>query len=248
MPVKIVYLIAVSADLTTDRKNHLLSFLKPLKLAVKDLSLLNNSFIHSSFLKENNKKNLEDNERLEFFGDAVLKLIISEYLMKNYSHFSEGELSKSRAFVISEKVLVKIAAKLDLKKYILVGKNEKRSMPVSILADSVEALIAVIYYECGIDAARKFIYEHFKEFIELVGENTEIDNYKAVLQEYTQKYKLGLPVYKTMSEFGPEHNKEFEVVVELNNSKLAQGKGKTKKEASQFAAKNALEVINKFKK
>ena len=238
----------MGADLTTDRKNHLLSFLKSLKLPVKDLSLLNKSFIHSSFLKENNKKNLEDNERLEFFGDAVLKLIISEYLMKNYPEYSEGELSKLRAFVVSEKVLAKVATKLDLKKYVLVGKNEKKLIPVSILADSVEAFIAVVYYDCGIDTASKFIYEHFNEFIKLAGENTEIDNYKAILQEYTQKYNLGLPLYKTISESGPEHNKEFEVMVFLNDNKLAQGKGKTKKEASQCAAKKALEVINKLKK
>ena len=236
------------ADLTADRKNHLLGFLKSLKLPVKDLPLLDKSLTHSSFVKENNKKSLEDNERLEFFGDAVLKLIVSEYLMENYSEYSEGELSKLRAFVVSEKVLGNVANKLAIKKYILTGKNEKKSMPVSILADSVEALIAVIYYECGIDIARKFIYEHFKEFIQLAGENTEIDNYKAVLQEYTQKHQLGLPTYKTLSEVGPEHNKEFEVIVLLNNNKLAQGKGKSKKEASQSAAKKALEAINKLKK
>ncbi len=235
----------MSSHLITERKKDLLSFLKSLKLPVKDLFLLDKSLIHSSFLKENKKKNFEDNERLEFFGDAVLKLIVSEYLMDNYPKYSEGELSKLRAFVVSEKVLGNVANKLGLKKYILAGKNEKKSMPISILADSVEAFLAVIYYDCGIDLAREFVYEHFKEFIELAGENTEIDNYKAILQEYTQKYNLGLPLYKTIAESGPEHNKEFEVVVILNNNKLANGKGKSKKEASQCAAKKALEVIKK---
>lgn len=234
--------------LSVERKNYLVSFLKFLKLPIKDLTLLDKSLTHSSCLKENNKEKSEDNERLEFFGDAVLKLIISEYLMNNYTEYSEGELSKLRAFVVSEKVLGKVADRINLKRYVLVGKNEKKSMPVSIIADSLEALLAVIYYDCGIDIVRKFIYQHFKEFIELAGENTEIDNYKAVLQEYTQKYKLGLPFYKTLSESGPEHNKEFEVVVVLNNNKLAHGKGKSKKEASQSAAKKALEVINKLKK
>ena len=228
-----------------DRKKDLVTLLKSLKLAVKDLTLLDQSLTHGSYLKERNNKYVEDNERLEFFGDAVLKFFISESLMKDYPEYSEGELSKLRAFVVSEKVLGKVAEKLELKKYVLVGKNEKKAIPVSILADSVEAILAVIYYDSGIEMVRKFIHEHFKEFIELAGKNTEIDNYKAILQEYTQKYKLGLPVYKTVSEFGPEHNKEFEVVVQLNNNKLAQGKGKTKKEASQCAAKNALNVINK---
>ena len=231
-----------------DRKKDLVTLLKSLKLAIKDLTLLDRSLTHGSYLKEHNNKQSEDNERLEFFGDAVLKFFISESLMRDYPEYSEGELSKLRAFVVSEKVLGKVAEKLDLKKYVLVGKNEKKAIPVSILADSVEAVLAVIYYDCGIGVVRKFIYEHFKEFIELAGKNTEIDNYKAILQEYTQKYKLGLPAYKTVSEFGPEHNKEFEVIVQLNNNKLAQGKGKTKKEASQCAAKNALEVINKLKK
>ena len=231
-----------------NRRKDLATLLKGLKLSIKDLTLLDKSLTHSSYLKENNKKKTEDNERLEFFGDAVLKLIVSEYLMKAYPEYSEGELSKLRAFVVSEKVLSKVADRLDLKKYILVGKNEKKSMPVSILADSFEALLAVIYYDSGIDSARTFVYEYLKDFIELAGENTEIDNYKAILQEYTQKHKLGLPNYKTISEIGPEHNKEFEVVVLLNNNKLAQGKGKTKKEASQCAAKNALEIINRSKK
>ena len=231
-----------------DRKKDLTSLLKGLKLTIKDLTLLDKSLTHSSYIKENNKKKTEDNERLEFFGDAVLKLIVSEYLMNNYTEYSEGELSKLRAFVVSEKVLGKVADRLSLKKYILVGKNEKKSTPISILADSLEAMLAVIYYDCGIDVTRKFVYEHFKEFIELAGENTEIDNYKAVLQEYTQKYNLGLPSYKTISETGPEHNKEFEVVVLLNNNKLAHGRGKSKKEASQCAAKNALEVVDKLKK
>ena len=234
--------------MTPGRKKDLVSLLKCLKLNIKDLTLLDTAFRHSSYLKENKKSKTENNERLEFFGDAVLKLVISEYLMKDYPDYSEGELSKLRAFVVSEKVLTQVAGRLDLKKYILVGKNEKRSMPVSILADSLEAILAVIYYDCGIDITRKFIYEYFKEFMELAGKNTEIDNYKAILQEYTQKYNLGLPLYKTVSETGPEHNKEFEVVVVLNNNKLAQGKGKSKKEASQVAAKNALEAINKSKK
>ena len=238
----------MSNYLNIDRKKDLLAFLKGLNLSIKDLTLLDKSLTHGSYIKERNKKKTEDNERLEFFGDAVLKLIVSEYLMKAYPEYSEGELSKLRAFVVSEKVLGKVADLLNLKKYILVGKNEKKSIPVSILADSLEAMLAVIYYDCGIEAARKFVYEHFREFIELAGENTEIDNYKAVLQEYTQKYNLGLPSYKTISEIGPEHNKEFEVVVILDNNKLAYGKGKSKKEASQSAAKNALEVISKFKK
>lgn len=230
-------------QLTQNRKKDLLSLLKSLKLNIRDFALLDRALTHSSCPKKNNNKHIEDNERLEFFGDAVLKLAISEYLMRDYPEYFEGDLSKLRAFVVSEKVLAKIAGKLNLKKYVLVGKNEKRALPLSILADSLEALLAVIYYECGIDIVKSFVYEHFKEFIKLAGENIEIDNYKAILQEHTQKYNLGLPLYKTISELGPEHNKEFEVAVILNNHELARGRGKSKKEASQCAAKKAIEVV-----
>ncbi len=228
-----------------NRKKDLEAFLRVLKLNVSDLLLLNKALTHSSYLKEKNLSDVEDNERLEFFGDAILKFVISEFLINDYPAYDEGELSKLRAYVVSEKILGKIAVKLDLKRYILTGKNESKSIPVSIQADALEAFLAVIYYDCGINVARKFISEHFKEFILLAGENTEIDNYKAILQEYTQRYKLGLPIYKTISEIGPEHNKEFEVMVFLNDNKLAQGKGKSKKEASQSAAKNALKVVSK---
>ena len=227
------------------RKKDLEAFLSILKLNVSDFLFLNKALTHSSYLKEKSIVGIEDNERLEFFGDAILKFIISEFLINDYPDYEEGKLSKLRAYVVSEKVLGKIATKLNLKRYILTGKSERKSIPVSIQADALEALLAVIYYDCGINVVRKFIFEHFKEFIELAGGDTEIGNYKAILQEYTQKYKLGLPVYKTISEIGPEHNKEFEVVVFLNENKLAQGKGKSKKEASQSAAKNSLKVISK---
>ena len=225
------------------RKKELTSFLNSLGLNIKNLNLLNTALTHSSYVKEHAYKTGENNERLEFLGDAVLKLFISEYLMSKYKDYSEGELSKSRAYVVSEKVLADIAKKLNLKKYLLLGKNEKKSVPVSILADAVEALLAVIFYDCGEIAAKDFVLSYWKEYVDKTDEDIEKDNYKAVLQEYLQGKKRGLPLYKTVSEAGPDHNKEFEVAVCLNNNELARGKGKTKKEASQQAAKNALKTI-----
>ena len=231
-----------------ERKKVLLDLAKSLDLSIKDLNLLNTAFVHGSYIKENTSKNISDNERFEFFGDAVLKLYISEYLMDEYKDYLEGQLSKLRAFVVSEKVLGKIALKLKLGDYLLLGKNEKKSLPVSILADSLEALIAVIYYECGPKKAREFILNHWIEHIESADKNQDKDNFKAVLQEYTQGDKLGLPVYKTLIEAGPDHNKEFEVAVYLKENELARGTGKTKKEASQEAAKNALKCFELRKK
>lgn len=232
--------------LKEDRKKLLSGFTNLLKLAINDLQLLSTAFTHGSYVKESNIKSLQDNERLEFFGDAVLKMFISEYLMSKYPNYSEGQLSKICAYVVSEKVLTKISNKLNLRGYLLLGRNERRATPVSILADALEALLAVIYYECGAHKAKEFILNYWEEHIESVDESIDKDNYKAVLQEFLQGNRLDLPTYKTLSEVGPDHNKKFEVGVFLNNNKLAKGLGKTKKDASQEAAKNALMILRKL--
>lgn len=230
---------------TKARYSELSLFANYIGIKVKNFELLNMALTHGSSLRDKEVKSSSDNERLEFFGDAVLKLFISEYLMNRYTNYSEGQLSKLRAFVVSEKVLAKIAVELDFNKYILLGKNESKSIPVSILADALEAVLAVIYYDCGPEEAKEFILTRWLPYIENADSSNEKDNYKAVLQEILQADKQGLPTYKTISESGPDHSKRFEVGVFLNNSKLATGIGKTKKEASQEAARSALIVLNK---
>jgi len=227
------------------RIKQLSEFTSNLGLSIVDFSLLNNALTHGSYIKEKNLRDVENNERLEFFGDAILKMFISEYLMSRYPDFAEGKLSKLRAYVVSEKVLFAIATNIGLKKYILLGKNERKSMPISVLANALEAILAVVYYQCGAGKARDFILKHWGKFIEEVSSDVEKDNYKAMLQEYTQAKKLGLPEYLTISESGPDHSKLFEVSVFLNNVQLGRGKGKTKKDASQSAARNALKCLQK---
>ncbi len=228
-----------------NRTKQLSEFARSLGLVITDFNLLNNALTHGSYIKEKKLKSTEDNERLEFFGDAVLKMFISEHLMDKYTDFSEGKLSKLRAYVVSEKVLSEIASDIGLKKYILLGKGEMKSTPVSVLADALEALLAVIYYQCGSNKTRDFILKYWKNSIEEVSFNVEKGNYKAMLQEYTQANKVGLPEYITVSESGPDHNKSFEVSVFLNKTELGRGKGKNKKDASQVAAKNALKCLQK---
>ena len=201
--------------LKQERKKELANFVKTLNLDVSDFEILNLALTHGSY-NPASRKTFTNNERLEFFGDAVLKLFISEYLMSKYNNFSEGELSKVRAYVVSEKVLAKIADKLQIKKYILMGKNEGKNPPLSILADSVEALLAVVYYECGAEKTRNFILENWELYIDSSAIVIDTDNYKAVLQEHLQANKSGLPIYKTISESGPDHLKQFEVGVYLN--------------------------------
>ena len=221
-------------------------FVSKLNLNVKNFNLLNVALTHSSFIR--NSSSLCNNERLEFFGDAVLKMYISEYLMSKYSDYNEGELSNLRAYVVSDKVLTKVSKKLDLHKYLLTSVDIKNKLPDSVTANSLEALLAVIYYECGAEIVKKFILTYWKEFIELANKDKGKENYKAVLQEYTQANKLGLPEYKIVREEGPDHIKTFEAAVYLNNKEIARGYGKNKKEASQIAAYNALNLIQSFRK
>lgn len=237
----------MNSKLNKNRILQLKSFIQNLSLPVKNLVLLNQSLTHGSYVKESSGEALNDNERLEFFGDAVLKLYISEYLMDKYVSYSEGQLSNIRAFVVSEKTLLKIANEVKIKDFILVGKNEKKSLPTSILADSLEAMLAVIYFDCGPIAAKDFILKYWIKHIIEADKSKDKENFKASLQEYTQANKLGLPEYKTVLEKGPDHNKFFEIAVCFNNKVYANGSGKTKKEASQDAARKALRIIRNDK-
>ncbi len=227
------------------RFKQLSEFTSQLGISISNYELLNKALTHGSYIKEKKLSDIDDNERLEFFGDAVLKMYVSEYLMDKYPDFPEGKLSKLRAYVVSEKVLAQVANEIGLRKYILLGKNEKKAMPISIEADTIESLLAVIYYLCGSDKARDFVLRFWKKIIDDVSYDVEKGNYKAMLQEYTQANKLGLPEYVTISEIGPDHNKIFEVSVLLGKNELGSGKAKTKKEASQLAAKSALKYLQK---
>lgn len=230
-------------ELTTQREKTLKSFLNEIEIELKNISELNLALTHSSYIKGKCLSVGNSNERLEFLGDAVLKLIVSAYLMDNFPLLNEGELSKFRAYLVSDKVLGDVSKNLDIEKYILSGSSERKNMPNSILANCFEALLAVIYKDCGLKKTRDFIISNLGDYINITLLEAEFYNYKAVLQEYTQENALGIPSYKTVCEKGPEHNKEFEVAVVLNNNIIASGKGKSKKEASQQAAKKTLSVM-----
>ena len=231
-------------DLSLNRKKELQAFLNEIKIDMKNLSQLNLALTHSSNIKNKSLSGTNCNESLEFLGDAVLKLVVSSYLMDKFPHLNEGQLSKFRAYLVSDKVLGEVAKHIGIGKYVLTGTNERRNMPSSILANCFEALLAAIFKDCGLKKVNDFIISNLEDYINVNLINAEFYNYKAVLQEYTQNKELGLPLYKTLNEKGPEHNKEFEVAVVLNNNIIASGKGKSKKEASQQAAKNALTVMN----
>lgn len=209
----------------------------------KNVNLLQTALTHTSHANENKK---ESNEKLEFLGDAVLEFVVSNYLFKNYHQLKEGKMTKVRATVVCEKSLHKVALKYNFGDILYLGKSEKKSggnEKAAILADSVEAVIAAIYEDGGINQAEKFILNNLKVAIEQESKNAGEKDYKTVLQEELQKNGTVDIKYIIISENGPDHDKSFIAEVRLNDNCLARGVGKTKKEAEMQAAKQALENI-----
>ena len=205
--------------------------------------LLKKALTHTSYAYENN---VESNEKLEFLGDSILEFISSTYLFENYSHLKEGEMTKVRATVVCEKSLYKVAKMHNFSDFLYLGKSERQSggedRP-AILADSVEAVIAAMFLDGGIEIAQKFIIENLKDEIEIASKNVGQKDYKTVLQEKLQENGEVEIRYTILSEMGPDHDKTFEAQVECNHKKLAIGTGKSKKQAEMEAARKALENL-----
>ncbi len=205
--------------------------------------LLQQALSHSSYANE--RKHMGgSNERLEFLGDSVLSIVVSDYLYKNLN-VPEGELTKMRASLVCEKSLYIFAKKIDLGEYLYLGKGEEntggRERP-SILADAFEAVIAAVYLDGGIEAAAKHILHFMPEDLQHAGKPAFRD-FKTVLQEVVQKNPEEKVEYALIGEEGPDHNKRFVVEVRLNSQVIGRGKGRSKKEAEQLAAKEALELM-----
>lgn len=210
-----------------------------------DQSLLEAALTHKSYGFEVgvSGSRWNDNECLEFLGDAVLELVISELLMERLPEKSEGELSRLRAAMVNEASLADIAVKLGVAHYLKLGKGEERSFgreKPSILADAYEAIIAAIYFDCGLEKIRSVVKVHFNDFFNELTSLDQSFDYKTRLQELCQRRKKLLPAYKIVKEDGPDHLKSFHVEVSLNGEPLASGVGKSKKEAEQMAASIAI--------
>ncbi len=205
--------------------------------------LLVQAFRHASYVNEQSDSNLEDNERLEFLGDAVLDLVISHFLMERFEDAEEGDLSKFRAMLVDEAGLYQVALRLGLGDYLLLGRGEEqgrgREKP-SILANTMEALMGALYLDAGIEKTIKVIGRLFSPLLERVGSGEMVNDFKSMLQEYTQKIYKTLPKYRLVDESGPAHDRTFTVELVLKGEILAEGNGKTKKEAEQEAAREAL--------
>ncbi|MBC8569256.1 ribonuclease III [Zongyangia hominis] len=199
---------------------------------------------HTSYVNEV-KKGAVSNERQEFLGDAVLSIVVSDYLFKHYSHLPEGELTKLRASLVCEKSLCEFAHMIGLGQYLYLGRGEElmggRERP-SILADAFEALIAAIYLDGGMEHAKRFILGFVKKQVEKE-KKVFFKDYKTTLQEIIQQNKEEQLSYVLVQESGPDHDKHFVVEVHLNSNVIGKGEGRSKKDAEQMAAKEALELM-----
>jgi ribonuclease-3 len=224
----------------------LLELQKHLGYTFRNSTLLTQALTHKSYLNETRDRFIQDNERLEFLGDAVLDLVISEELGVRFPEAPEGELSKMKAKLVSEISLSKVARSLDLGRFLRLGRGEERTRgreKRSILADALEALIAALYLDAGLALAREIVLEHFSEVLaDLLRPGSRIDH-KTELQELCQQTFEVLPRYQTMRESGPDHQKLFEVRIEINGEVFGTGTGWSKKEAEQNAAKAALDRL-----
>ncbi len=209
----------------------------------KNKKLLHDALSHSSYANEG--KRTRSNERLEFLGDSVLSIIVAKHLFTHYTHLPEGELTKLRASLVCEKSLHEFACDFGLGEFLLLGKGEEltggRERP-SIIADAFEALLAAIYLDGGMEQARKFVLQFIPEHLN-PKQAKGLNDYKTTLQEIIQQNKEEKIEYVPIEETGPDHDKTFVVEVHLNSNVIGTGRGKSKKQAEQFAAKEALELM-----
>jgi ribonuclease-3 len=207
-----------------------------------NLKYLETALTHSSYANEHKTKS---NERLEFLGDSVLSLIVSENLFLRFSEDDEGDLSKIRASLVCEKGLFELAKKIDLPKYIKLGNGEENTGGrdrASVVSDAFEALLAAIFLDSDFKTAKDWLLSLMEEELKTADEKPS-DDYKTKIQEITQKGGKGKVSYALVSESGPDHNKKFVCAVMVDGVKICEGTGKNKKEAEQIAAKNAIELL-----
>lgn len=218
-------------------------FEKIISYEFKDKNLLKKAFSHSSYANEKRKQGIESNERLEFLGDAVLELVISEYIYKNFPKMPEGELTKFRASIVCETTLAQEAKRLNIGKLIMLGKGERVTggeTRNSILADAFEAIIGAIFLDSGIECAKDYILGIMKPVIINLQKSFRTMDYKTYLQEIVQSASKETVRYEIIGEIGPDHDKQFIAQAIHDGEILGEGRGRTKKEAEQFAAYEAL--------
>ncbi|HVP18776.1 MAG TPA: ribonuclease III [Spirochaetia bacterium] len=237
---------AAAVSLKPERKKELQLFERHTGIRFRELEFLNQAFTHRSFANELGES-AENNERLEFLGDSVLGLAVSEYLYETLPDQPEGELARIKSFVVSEASLSEIARTLRVDNYILIGRGEEYSggrSKKAILADCLEAIIGAYYLDSGFQPSRRFVYQMLIPEINKVLEDKHAKDYKTLLQEYVQKRMKTYPKYKVVQKTGPDHDRTFWIEVHVADRSFGAGKGKNKKEAEQEAARIAYEGMH----
>lgn len=229
------------------RIKHLCGLARILDLSAIDIDTLDQALTHTSYANEHKKFKVQHNERLEFLGDAVLDLIIADYLYRTYPNMSEGQLTKVKAAIVCEERLVICSARLRLGEYLLLGHGERRcggAMRPSILADTFEAIIGAIFSSMSFEEATRFALRELKDALDIAGTEHFGEDYKTLLQERVQRWgKNHSIVYELRAAEGPDHNKLFTMAVIVDGEELGQGEGKAKKIAEQRAAAVALRYL-----
>ncbi|MDX1917836.1 MAG: ribonuclease III [Candidatus Caenarcaniphilales bacterium] len=211
----------------------------PRELSGEEVLLFQQALTHKSLLAEEDETG-KDYDRLEFLGDSILKFVINEYLFQHYPIYDSGELTKLSAFLLSEKTLFRIAERISLRPFVRTARPIK---PEKVLDDVVEALLGASYLVFGFEFCRMLILRLYEGLIEEADASELKDNYKAALQEFAQARQIGLPDYRVIGEEGPAHDRQFEVEIWLEGEALGKGKGSSKKEAGQAAAKASLKKL-----
>ena len=228
-----------------ERKKELQLFEKHIGIRFRKLELLNLAFSHRSFANESGG-DISNNEKLEFLGDSVLGLVVSEYLYYALSDRAEGDLARVKSFVVSEDSLAEIAKAIKVDNFILIGKGEEYSggrSKKAILADCMEAIIGAYYVDSGFKPSRAFILKYLISEINKVLENRHKKDYKTLLQEFVQKKYKSYPRYSLVKKTGPDHDRTFWIEVGVEGKTYGPGKGKNKKEAEQHAAGIAYQAL-----
>lgn len=222
-------------------------FEKNIGVNFSDKALLKQAFTHRSYLNENRKTNLEHNERLEFLGDAVLELIVTAHLYEKYPTYNEGEMTSLRSALVNANTMAEMASKIKVNDFMLLSKGEAKDTGRArqyILANAIEALIGAIFLDQGYKITEKFVGEHlFPLLPKIIKEGFWLDA-KSHFQEKAQEIAGITPAYETLKETGPDHDKHFTIGVFLGKEKIAEGKGKSKQDAEQAAARAGLQTKN----
>lgn len=228
------------------REELLRGLIDELSLPIQNLTLLDCAFTHTSYANENRKSVIHHNERLEFLGDAVLDLIIGEYLFLQYPQMTEGELTRAKAMIVCAQSLSECSRRLGFGEYLRLGKGELNSggrARASILADAFEAVIGAIYLESNYEETEKFVLSHLKDVLEKIGQGKIDEDFKTLFQEYVQKTGEHKMEYRLAYSAGPDHDKTFGMEVYVDGKLYGSGVGKSKKDAEQEAAKVALATL-----